>query len=233
MSQDGGQKKKKAKMSQDFFEATNKLKIVDYFDNLKNKIDLLVEIFISDNQHDQAGVDEINEAREGWIKEVNECQAHNLAKLEENEDKDSLIADEELFERFCFLINLHADLKTTDSFTGRFISTDAYLRPGQIECFQQLLKFAISRSHYLIVNNEHFFNKGFDKIFKVVETNELVSVHFFFLKNKVSFNKLSNSSFLLIAYPRTASDEQHNQYRAAQLGCDKKAERETFCIHKR
>jgi hypothetical protein len=116
-----------------------------YFDGLKNKIDLLVEIYILENQHEQVCIDEVNKAREEWIKEIDECEAHNLAELEENENKDELITDEKLFKRFCFLIHSYANFNAT-YFTGRFISTDKYLKPGQIECFQELLKFASSEN---------------------------------------------------------------------------------------
>jgi hypothetical protein len=145
--------------------ATNKLKIVDYFDDLKNKIDLLVEIFINDNQHDQARIDEINKAREEWIKEADECQAFNLAELEKNKRKDEQITDEELFKRHCFLIKSCADLQT-GCFTGRFISTDVYLRPGQIECYEKLLGFASNGKIYF--SNKQLA-KNLDSIFVGVE----------------------------------------------------------------
>jgi hypothetical protein len=130
------------------------LKIVDYFDNLKNKIDLLVEIFINDNQHDQVCIDEINKAREEWVKESDECQAYNLTELEENENQDEPIADEQLFKRSCFIIHLNVDFQTTGCFTGRFISTDMYLRPGQIECFQELLKFKFDYDYKQMTDKE-------------------------------------------------------------------------------
>jgi hypothetical protein len=168
-------------MTQHFFKATNRLRIADYFTDLKNKIDLLVEIYISDNQHDPARIDEINKVREEWIKEANECQAHDLAELEENEDKDLLIADEQLFKRHCFLIYSHADVKTTGCFTGRFISTDVYLRPGQIECFQELLKFTSSENRYLIDIGYYIymdkFTKGLNKMFGCVEIYDQVSAN--------------------------------------------------------
>jgi hypothetical protein len=163
-------------MSSNFLKATNKLRIVDYFDDLKNKIDLLVEFYISDNQHDLAGIDEINKARETWIKEADECQDHNLTELEENENKDSLIQDEELFKRFCFLINSNADLQTTGCFTGHFISTDVYLRPGQVECFQELLKYSRSENSYLKAQtmDKEQMARSFDKIFFSVKIYEEV-----------------------------------------------------------
>jgi hypothetical protein len=140
---------------------------VHYFDGLKNKIDLLVEIYILDNQYDAARIDEINKAREEWIEEADECQAYNLVKLNENENKDELITAEQLFVRFCFLIHSYADVETTGFFTGRFVSTDVYLRPGQIECLEELLKFT-SREN--IFFSKELLLKSLGKIFDVVET---------------------------------------------------------------
>jgi hypothetical protein len=174
-------------MSQNFFRATNKLRIANYFIDLKNKTDLLVEIYISDNQHDQVCIDEINNAREAWIKEADECQAYNLAALEMNENKDELVADEQLFKRFCFLINSNADLETTGCFTGRFISTDVYLRPGQIKCFQELLKFTSIKNYYLYEQMlfeqtsecyEEMLTKSLNTIFQSVKTYEDVSQYY-------------------------------------------------------
>jgi ABC-type Zn uptake system ZnuABC Zn-binding protein ZnuA len=149
-------------MSKNFLIAANKLKIVDYFDDLKNKIGLLVEIYISDNQHDPTDIDEINKARDEWIKEVNECQAYNLAKLKENEDKDELITDQQLF--VCFCLYSYIGTRTCKQ---EATSTDVYLRPGQIKRFQELLKFTSSRN--IFFNEEQLLN-SLGKIFDVVET---------------------------------------------------------------
>jgi hypothetical protein len=164
------------------YRANSIWRIVDYFDDLKNRVDLLVEIYISDNQHDQARIDEINEAREEWIKEADECQAHNLAELMENENKDSLIQDEELFKRFCFLIYSYSGVQTTGCFTGRFISTDVYLRPGQVKCFQELLKFTSNGNKYLAeqeMDREQVI-ESLEKIFFCVKSYEEVFGNFFF-----------------------------------------------------
>jgi hypothetical protein len=176
-------------MSQHFFKATNKLRISNYFDDLKNKIDLLVEIYINDNQHDPTGVDEINKVREEWIKEADECQAHNLAELEQNENKDELITDDQLFKRFCFFIYSSVDLHTSDFFTQSFISTDVYLRPGQIECFQELLKFTSSGNKYLggkLMHKEQLV-RSLEKIFLSTRIYEQVKgfIFFYFLKKSL------------------------------------------------
>jgi hypothetical protein len=164
-------------MSKHFSITSNKLRIADYFDNLKNKIDLLVEIYISDNQHDQVCIDEINKAREGWIKEADWCQAYNLGALEMNENKDELITEDQLFKRFCFFIYSDVDLYTSDFFTQSFISTDVYLRPGQIECFQELLKYNKIENNDLKVQtvDEDQMIRSLDKIFVDVKKYEEVS----------------------------------------------------------
>jgi hypothetical protein len=176
------------------YGSENKMKIVEYFDDLKNKIDLLVEIYISDNQRDQARIDEINKAREEWIKEVDECQAQNLVKLEENDHKDELITDEQLFKRYCFLIYSYADLKTSGCFTGRFISTDLYLKLGQIECFQELLKFTSSENKYLDeqdMEREQVI-ESFKRIFCCAEVVEEVSGYIFICLKMLFYENENN-----------------------------------------
>jgi hypothetical protein len=182
-------------MSHDFLKAANKLKIVNYFDDLINKINLLVEIYICDNKYDQICIDEINKAREEWITEMNECQDHNLAELEKNEKNDELIADEQLFKRHCFFINLSAVFHTSGCFTGRFISTDVYLRPGQIECFQELLRFTGGENKHLWaqkLDNEQLMN-SLNKIFVSVKLFNDVSRYYYGLNKKlVNFIKVNS-----------------------------------------
>jgi hypothetical protein len=171
---------------------------VNCFDYLKSTIDLLVEIYISDNQHDQARIDEINKVREEWIKEADECQAHNLAELEMNENKDELIADKELFKRYCFLIFSNVDLETTGCFTGRFISTDVYLRPGQIDCFQELLKFTSIKNKYLHLQDIHKEQTlmNLETIFECVEIEDKVSGFVFFFEIKNNLIKIGHCIFV-------------------------------------
>jgi hypothetical protein len=118
---------------------TNLFKIDSYFTELKNKIDLPVEIYIQANQHDSVRVDEINRVREEWIAEIDKCQEHNLAELKKNKDNHMLLEDENLFKRFCFIIQFYGDTLSTGRLTWRFFSTDTYLRPGQIVCFESML----------------------------------------------------------------------------------------------
>jgi hypothetical protein len=120
---------------------TNLFRIDSYFTELKNKIDLPVEIYIQANQHDSVRVDEINKVREEWIREIDECQEHNLAELKNNNDHHMLLEDEHLFKRFCFIIQFYGHIykPLTGLLTWRFFSTDMFLRPGQIACFESML----------------------------------------------------------------------------------------------
>jgi HSP90 family molecular chaperone len=70
------------------FFRQNRLRTANYSSELKATIDIHVETYIAENQHDQATIDKINKAREEWIKEVDECEVSNLAELEKREDRD-------------------------------------------------------------------------------------------------------------------------------------------------
>jgi hypothetical protein len=118
-----------------------KLKIIEYFDSLVSKIDLLVELYIDDNLQNQTLVDKVNKARLEWLKEIEDCLKFNISKCTETKEDAPPIEDTELFERFCFLIEFNGDVLMSGRFTWRLISTDMYLRPGQIEFFQEVLKF--------------------------------------------------------------------------------------------
>jgi hypothetical protein len=131
--------KKKKKMSS--FFGQNRLRIANYSTELKATIDVLVETYIAENQHDQAGIDKINTAREEWLKEVDKCEVDNLAELEKHKDRDLELQDEKLLKRFCFIFEFFGDVLETGCFTWRFVSTDTYLRPGQIACFQVMTRF--------------------------------------------------------------------------------------------
>jgi hypothetical protein len=114
----------------------NKLQIIDYFDTLKANVDISVELYIADNRHNANLIDLVNEAREKWITEIKECLEFNISHCKEHD-----LEDEVLFKRFCFLIEFHGDAMISGRFTRRLVSTDMFLRPGQIQCFQEMIKF--------------------------------------------------------------------------------------------
>jgi hypothetical protein len=123
------------------FLRTNRLRIADYFSELKAMVDAHVETYIAENQHDQAGIDKLNKAREEWFKEADECEASNLAELEKRKDRDLELDDEKLLTRFCFIFEFNGDVLKTGCFTWHFVSTDIYMSPSQIACFQAMIDF--------------------------------------------------------------------------------------------
>jgi hypothetical protein len=96
------------------FLRPNRLRIADYFSELKATLDIHVETYIAENQHDRIGIDKLNKAREEWFKEADECEASNLAEeLEQREDRDLELDDEKLLTRFCFIFEFNGDVLKT------------------------------------------------------------------------------------------------------------------------
>jgi hypothetical protein len=129
----------------------NRLEVSQYFEALVSELDLHVELFIKDNIHNEPHVAEINKVREAWLKEIRECEEQNLSLLLENETQ--LIPNEERCKRFCFLVEVVMYTTENCPFCWRLVSTNRYLKPGEIKCFQELLKF-IPRSS----SDYEFFN---------------------------------------------------------------------------
>jgi hypothetical protein len=128
---------KKKRMSS--FLWKNRLLIDEYFRGLQTTVDTRVETYIAENQHDQAGIDKLNKAREEWFKEADECEASNIAELENSKDRDLELDDEKLLTRFCFIFEFPGDVLETGCFTWRFVSTDTYMSPSQTNCFQMVI----------------------------------------------------------------------------------------------
>jgi hypothetical protein len=130
----------------DSFFGRNRLRIADFSSELKATIDIHVETYIAENQHDQPQVDKANKAREEWVKEIDECEVDNLAELEKREDRDMDLEDETLLKRFCFVFKFRSYVHETGSFTWplawRLISTDKFMSPDQIACIQVMIECA-------------------------------------------------------------------------------------------
>jgi hypothetical protein len=125
---------------------------MNYFDGLRSRVDEKAELYIRDNRHNQTRVDRVNAAREKWIVEIKECLEFNIAQCAPDEEDELRLQDDlELFKKFCFIFEFYADVLSSGCFTWRFVSTDTYLRPGQIACFEELLKFSNT-------NGAHSFN---------------------------------------------------------------------------
>jgi hypothetical protein len=122
------------------FYSKNRLKIANYSCELKTTIDIHAETYIAENQHDQFQVDNVNKAREKWVKEIDKCEVDNLADLEKREDRELDLEEEILLKCFCFIVEYLGDVLETGCFTWRFISTDAYMSFEQIACFQVMIE---------------------------------------------------------------------------------------------
>jgi hypothetical protein len=112
------------------FLGANRLRIVEYFDELKAKVDVCVETFIAANYQDKEKVAEINEVRTEWLKEIDECEKFNLIELEKCEEKNSQLQDEQLFKKLIFEFEVSEGKELTDS---RLIAIDTYITPGKIK----------------------------------------------------------------------------------------------------
>jgi hypothetical protein len=118
------------------FFGRNRLRIANYSSELKATIDIHVETYIAGNRHNQPYVDEANKAREEWVKEIDECEVDNLARLEKREDRELELEDEKLLKRFCFVFEFHLRVIEAGCFASplawRLISTDTFMSPDRL-----------------------------------------------------------------------------------------------------
>jgi hypothetical protein len=68
----------------------NKLKIINYYDQLKARVDLYVELYTNHNRFNSERVDKVNAAREQWFNEHDNCLRFNIDELEKRVDKNLL-----------------------------------------------------------------------------------------------------------------------------------------------
>jgi hypothetical protein len=89
----------------------------------------------------------LNKAREQWVREADECAAHNLAELDKRADKHLPLESTDLFKRFCFTVQVDWTFNNTLSFKHRLLSTDTYLTPGQVLCLRSVAHIRHPKSH--------------------------------------------------------------------------------------
>jgi hypothetical protein len=118
------------------FLGANRLRIVEYFDELKAKVDVCVETLIAVNHQNSQQETRINQARADWFAEIDESEKFDLAELENRKDKNTKLENEELFKKFMFEFTVTMGGDLTDL---RIISINTYITPGQIECFQVVM----------------------------------------------------------------------------------------------
>jgi hypothetical protein len=124
------------------FLGANRLRIVEYFDKLKAKVDVCVETFIAVHHQEKELETRLNQVRAEWLEEIAECEKFNLSELE---DKELKLEDEDLFKRFIFEFKV---AKTEELIDMRLIAIDTYIPPGKVECFQAAM-LAVNKDKYV------------------------------------------------------------------------------------
>jgi hypothetical protein len=115
------------------FLGENRLKIVEYCDELKAKVDVCVETCIAAHHQDKEKVARINQVRADWLKEIDERENFNLTELEKRGDKNLQLKDEELFKKFIFEFEVHNGKEIVDL---RMLAIETFIAPGKVKCFQ-------------------------------------------------------------------------------------------------
>jgi hypothetical protein len=126
----------------------NKLRIVEYFDGLINKLDKNVETAIKDNHRDDDLIARLNKQRDEFIKEIRSVEADNMSALKElNVSPSDKLSDDKLFPKFCFFLKFPEKIEkqmycyeelVEQEIGLKLIVTDKYLSEGQVECFEAM-----------------------------------------------------------------------------------------------
>ena len=98
--------------------ASNRLKIIDYYDELKNQVDLTAEELLS-GKITQFKTKAINSIRYKFIAKINEVQAVNLEQLKSS---DQLFAT-----KFCFFLNQKTNKNAKNVTLGKLVITNQFV----------------------------------------------------------------------------------------------------------
>jgi hypothetical protein len=124
-----------------------KLKIIEYFDKLVNKLDLAVEMAIYQNCYDEQFKCGLNKQRDAFLAEIKDVQDFNLKALSSRDIRpDQELSNEDLFPKFCFFIEyikkkneiIEIDQQVAEEIDLRLIVSDKYLTEEQIECYDRV-----------------------------------------------------------------------------------------------
>jgi hypothetical protein len=119
----------------------NKRTIFEQADDLVSQVDVLVETYIAANQDHHNRIESVNAMREKWIKVIRECEAFNILHCQEDEAGKEPLQKSDIFKKFCLLFENKGDVLVSGRFTWRLlVIPDTYLSPGQIMCFQELMR---------------------------------------------------------------------------------------------
>lgn len=87
-----------------------KIEIIEYFDNLINRIDIsaetLLELILDDEDADNVIKNKINTRRICFIDKIEALKNYNLTLLNENKEMRQ-VTKEKMFARYCFILNKH------------------------------------------------------------------------------------------------------------------------------
>ena len=124
------------------FSSEKKLAIVDYFDLLKNQIDLDAENLIAKHLENNLLNEFINRKRDEFLNEIDLAQEANLNECSRQMssngvEQQKVLNNSELFTRYCFYVNLSEIHKfpvyIREFIFGILVVTDGYLEQKEID----------------------------------------------------------------------------------------------------
>jgi hypothetical protein len=149
--------------------STNKSRLIEYFDSLIRRVDLIVRNAIAYNQNDERLVFELNNQRGEFVKEILFVQSCNLRELAERELKSSEeLSSQDLFQKFCFFIEFKtSNEKQTFRYENlvaqdislRLIVTNRYLDKDQIKCYERLFYVKMNSPFDSSIRDDVFFKR--------------------------------------------------------------------------
>jgi hypothetical protein len=117
----------------------NKEQISDYFSTLVNEVNAQIELELTSHKNVKEFTLDINAKRDAFIKEIRECEAFSLQAIVDSPRKDDKdIPNDQLFAKFCFLIQTRRD-DNHYNMEHRLVVADKFFSPGQIKCLQASL----------------------------------------------------------------------------------------------
>jgi hypothetical protein len=142
-----------------------KLKIVDYFDSVINKLDLKVEKILSSKACDVEQRNVLNTRRDLFISHIKECELFNLQTLERIKNLEELDENSpnlKIFVQFCFLIDENISQNKEELGLGFLVITDRFLTNEQLDKYKGLFKFKHDMSSLEFLNP--YFNIKYNKV---------------------------------------------------------------------
>jgi hypothetical protein len=179
----------------------NRLEVSEIFDCVINDVDLRVEKFIIDNVDNLQLVNEINQWRVVWIKEIRECEAHCLFFLDNEPHR---LSNEQRIQRYCFLVMSCVHTMECGQFPWRLISTDKYWTPAQVKCFQEVLNLSPSLDASLLSKLQYYRRKHYSAVFNALflgvdldersgDVSLFNNIYYMFYRNSLKITAYSKS----------------------------------------